>query len=365
MLEYVAKLFLWLGGKQMKKKFAIGSIIMLLLFGLTGCGCEHEYDDGTVKKEPTCTVEGEKTYTCTLCEETKIESISLKEHTYKDTITKEPTFEEEGEKTFKCEYCEDSYTESIPVRDDQVVVTVTNKSNLGENWDAGRYSDRVEFAFEIKNRTENTVKGVQGILKISDLFGVEILSINCDFTGYSIKANGSISVTDLGMDINEFMDSHVKIYNTAYSDLKFEYEVTNIVYGDGSSTNETTVEATENQKVIVQVTDKKNLEENWDAGRYSPRVEFLFKVFNKTSKDIKGVQGILTVKDLFGVDIMSSTLDFTGETIKANGSINVSGMGLDINQFMDEHVELYTTDFEDLKFEYEVTAIVYSDGTTE
>lgn len=349
----------------MKKKFVVWSMIMLLLFALTGCGCEHKYDEGIVTKKPTCTAEGEKTYTCTLCEEMKIESISLKDHTYKETITKEPTFEEEGEKTFKCEFCEDFYTESIPIRDDEIVVTVTNKSNLGENWDAGRYSDRVEFAFEIKNRTEKTVKGVQGILKISDLFGVEILSINCDFTGNSIKANGSISVTDLGMDINQFMDTHVKLYNMAFSDLKFEYEVINIVYSDGVSMNETTVEATENQKVTVKVTDKKNLEENWDAGRYSPRVEFSFRVFNNTSKDIKGVQGILTVKDLFGVDIMSSTLDFTGETIKANGSIAVSGMGMDINQFMDDHVKLYTTDFSDLKFEYEVTAIVYTNGTSE
>lgn len=349
----------------MKKKILAGSIIVLLLFALTGCGCEHEYDGGVITKEATCTAEGKKTYTCTLCGATKSESISLKEHTYKEMVTKEPTFEEVGEKTLKCENCEASYTETIPVRDDEVVVTVTNKTNLEENWDNGRYSDRVEFAFEIKNRTDKTIKGVQGVLKISDLFGVEILSINCDFTGNSIKANGSISVKDLGMDINEFMDSHVKLYNTSYSDLKFEYEVTNIVFEDGTRTNETTVEVTENQKVIVQVTDKKNLDENWDVGRYSPRVEFSFKVFNKTSKDIKGVQGILTVKDLFGVDIMSSALDFTGEDIEANGSINVSGMGLDINQFMDDHIKLYNTDYSDLKFEYEVTAIVYTDGTTE
>ena len=32
---------------------------------------------------------------------------------------------------------------------------------------------------------------------------------------------------------------------------------------------------------------------------------------------------------------------------------------------MDDQVKVYNTDFDDLKFEYEVTAIVYSDGTTE
>ena len=43
----------------------------------------------------------------------------------------------------------------------------------------------------------------------------------------------------------------------------------------------------------------------------------------------------------------------------------VDDLGMDINQFMDAHVIFYTTDFADLKFDYEVTAIVYADGTTE
>ena len=77
------------------------------------------------------------------------------------------------------------------------------------------------------------------------------------------------------------------------------------------------------------------------------------------------MQGVLTIKDLFGVDIMSANLDFTGQTIGANSSVTFSGKGIDINQFMDEHVKVYNTDYGDLKFEYKVTAIVYSDGTTE
>ena len=349
------------------KKLTMWSMVVLLSLALTGCGkCEHEYDNGVITKKPTCTEEGEKTFTCSLCEETEIESITKKSHTYKEEVTKEPTFDEEGEKTFTCESCSDSYTESIPVRDDDVVVTVTNKSNLPKDTNAGRYSDRVELAFDVMNRTDKTIKGVQGNLTVCDLFGVEILTVNCDFTGNSILASESITVNKLGMDINQFMDSHVKFYNTDFLDLKFEYEVTNIVYDDGSSMKEqSSTESMESQKVTVNVIDKQNLDINYNAGRYSPRVEFSFEVYNNTSKDIKGVQGVLTIKDLFGVDIMSSGLDFTGQTIGANGSITVSGMGMDINQFMDDHVKIYNTNFEDLNFEYKVTSIVYIDGTTE
>ncbi len=387
------------------KKLAMWCMVALLSFALSGCGnkCEHEYDNGVITKEPTCTEEGEKTFTCSLCQETKTESIAKKEHTYKEEVTKEPTcaeegektftcslcqetktesiakkehtykeevtkeptFAEEGEKTFTCEICGDAYTEAIPVRDDEVVVTVTNKSNLPENTSAGRYSDRVELTFNVMNMTDKTIKGVQGNLTVYDLFGEKILKISCDFTGNLIQANDSITVDDLGMDINQFMDNHVKFYNTDFSDLNFEYEVTQIVYDDLIASGSVPTESMESQKVTVNVTDKRNLETNYKAGRYSPRVEFTFEVYNNTSKDIKGVQGILTIKDLFGVDIMSSRLDFTGQTISADGSITVSDMGMDINQFMDDDVKVYTTDFEDLNFAYKVTQIVYTDGTTE
>ncbi len=319
-----------------------------------------------ITKKPTCTEEGEKTFTCSLCEETKTESVAKKPHTYKEEITKDPTFEEEGEKTFTCEDCGDSYAESIPVRDDEVVVTVTNKSNLPQDTNAGRYSDSINFTFDVMNRSDKVIKGIQGILTVYDLFGEEILKINCDFTGNSIPAGESITVDDLEMDINQFMDSHVKFYNTDFSDLQFEYEVTNIVYDDGSSMKgQSSTDSIESHKVTVAVNDKQNLDVNYNAGRYSPRVEFIFEVYNNTSKDIKGVQGTFTIKDLFGVDIMSLGLDFTGQAIPANSSAVFDDLGFDINQFMDDHVKVYSTNLEDLQFEYEVTSIVYTDGTKE
>ena len=342
-------------------------MIVLLCVILTGCGkCEHEYDNGVITKEPTCTEKGEETFTCSLCEETKTETVAKKSHTYKDEITKEPTFKEEGEKTFTCVDCGDTYTESIPVRDDEVVVTVTNKSNLPQDINAGRYSDRIEITFDVLNRSDKVIKGVQGNLSICDLFGEEILKINCDFTGNSIPVGGSITVDDMGMEINQFMDSHVKFYNTDFSDLQFEYEVTNIVYDDGLGMKEQpSTESIESEKVTVSVNDKQNLDINYNVGRFSPRVEFVFEVYNNTSKDIKGVQGTFTIKDLFGVDIMSLGLDFTGQTIPANSSAAFDTLGFDVNQFMDDHLKVYTTNLDDLQFEYEVTSIVYTDGTTE
>ena len=42
--------------------------------------CDHVWNDGVVKKEPTCTEDGQMRYTCGKCEKTKSEAISALGH---------------------------------------------------------------------------------------------------------------------------------------------------------------------------------------------------------------------------------------------------------------------------------------------
>jgi len=248
---------------------------------------------------------------------------------------------------------------------EDVRVTVTEKKNIEKNTSQGRYSNRVEFTFKLENLTTKTIKGIQGTLTIYDLFDKKIISVNCDFTGNTISPNSYIMVGDIGIDINQFMDNHVKLYNEKYGDLKFKYEVKNIVYTDGSNNNQQSdpSNAQTTYNVQVEVTNKYNLDKDYNAGRYSARVEFAFKITNKSSKTIKGVQGTLVVKDLFGEDFISINCDFTGKSISPNNYITMSDLGIDINQFMDNHVKLYNEKYDDLNFEYVVKSIVYADGT--
>ena len=77
--------------------------------------CTHSYGEGVVTKAPTCTDEGAKTYTCTVCAGTKVESIaSLGGHAYNSgEITKAPTCTAEGIKTFTCTVCSATDTEIV------------------------------------------------------------------------------------------------------------------------------------------------------------------------------------------------------------------------------------------------------------
>ena len=123
----------------------------------------HSWDAGKVTTKATCTEEGEKTFTCSICGDKKTEKISAtghqhteirnkKEATCKEEgysgdtwckdcgkkilsgqaiaktedhswnqgkITKEPTCKEEGEKTFTCSICGNTKTEKVSTTDHQ------------------------------------------------------------------------------------------------------------------------------------------------------------------------------------------------------------------------------------------------------
>ena len=75
----------------------------------TGADCDevidkaaHTWDNGNITKEPTCTAKGEKTYTCTVCNATKMEEVATAEHTFSDEWKNDETHH-----WHKCENCDE------------------------------------------------------------------------------------------------------------------------------------------------------------------------------------------------------------------------------------------------------------------
>ena len=74
----------------------------------------HTWDEGKVTTEPTCTEKGVKTYTCTVCKETKTEAVAALGHKWDDgKVTTEPTCTEAGVKTYTCTVCKETKTEEL------------------------------------------------------------------------------------------------------------------------------------------------------------------------------------------------------------------------------------------------------------
>jgi len=75
---------------------------------------EHSWDDGKVTTEPSCNVEGIRTYTCKECQTTKTESISKTDHTSdQGTETSAVTCGNDGVKIFCCTVCGEEIRKEI------------------------------------------------------------------------------------------------------------------------------------------------------------------------------------------------------------------------------------------------------------
>ncbi len=85
---------------------------------------DHAWDEGVVTTQPTCTEKGVKTYTCTVGGETRTEDIAATGHTWDESVvTKEATCTENGVKTYTCTVCKETKTEEIAA--------------TGHTWDEG------------------------------------------------------------------------------------------------------------------------------------------------------------------------------------------------------------------------------------
>lgn len=149
--------------------------------------CVHKYDDGKVTTPATCAKEGEKTYTCEVCGETKTETLEKTEHTIvtdkaveatcteegktegshcsecgevikkqeatpalghkwdEGIVTKQATYTSEGEKKFTCTVCKEVKTEAIPKLEYRIVEGVNGSWRKGSDFG---FTVKADGAFE-------------------------------------------------------------------------------------------------------------------------------------------------------------------------------------------------------------------------
>ena len=87
----------------------------------------HKWDGGQVTKSATCTSTGVKTYTCTVCGETKTETIAKKAHSYKNYVTKATT-SKNGSIVNKCSVCGAKKSTSTVYKIKSVILTTSTGS---------------------------------------------------------------------------------------------------------------------------------------------------------------------------------------------------------------------------------------------
>ena len=133
---------------------------------------DHTWDNGKVTTEATCEHTGVKTYTCSVCGETKEEETPKTDHTYDDgTVTKKPTCIETGIKTYTCTVCQKTKTEEIPATGHQHTEIRNKKEatckdngytgdtyckDCGTKLSSGEVISKKAHDYEVKDRQEPT-----------------------------------------------------------------------------------------------------------------------------------------------------------------------------------------------------------------
>lgn len=110
-----------------------------------------------------------------------------------------------------------------------IKIEFLDKKNVNADIYNGIYMPRCEFTIKISNTTGKTIRGLQANVEIKDMFGDRIKKLELELTD-EIDSGYSLTKYDKCLEINEFIDSDVELWNTDYKDLTFIVTVTNVVY---------------------------------------------------------------------------------------------------------------------------------------
>lgn len=150
---------------------------------------DHTWDNGKVTTEATCEHTGVRTYTCSVCGETKEEEIPKTDHTYDEgTVTKKPTCTETGIKTYTCTVCGATKTEEIAATGHQHTevrnekeATCTETGYTGDTYckdcgvklSSGEVISKKAHDYEVKDRQKPTCTTDGYVLSVCKVCGDE------------------------------------------------------------------------------------------------------------------------------------------------------------------------------------------------
>jgi hypothetical protein len=111
---------------------------------------------------------------------------------------------------------------------DAVTLTVYEKG-----FQSADYQDYVVIRVMYENKSGKDIRGFKGVIQCNDLFGAEIMPVNISEDG-PLKA-GETRRQSWTLKYNQFIDRHVKLRNTEFANMKFEWKPALILFVDGTT----------------------------------------------------------------------------------------------------------------------------------
>ena len=109
-----------------------------------------------------------------------------------------------------------------------LTVALVNKRNVMQEY--GRRFVNLDMAYE--NKGNKDIQGVKGVLRVTDIFGDKILNVRWSYDK-GIKAGKTATEKNVGIDINQFKEDDMKLWNTDFDKLKSSFDVQTIIFVGG------------------------------------------------------------------------------------------------------------------------------------
>ena len=174
--------------------------------------CVHEWDDGVITTEPTCTAAGEKTFTCKLCKETKKEPVEALGHDWvldEDTAT----CTTDGKKKYHCSRCPETKEENSP-------------AHHHEDYETSGYCETCKtYKYEV-NGDNPEGREITAIIGTSEeYFNTDITKLESDHWSFPIeKEDDYISLEEILHMKSKYKDCKVKCWQNSM--VSFEKSLT-------------------------------------------------------------------------------------------------------------------------------------------
>lgn len=116
-----------------------------------------------------------------------------------------------------------------------VAVVVSNKRFDPSDVHASKFEDNIWWdATYTATGLSKPARSIKGVLQFCDLFGDPRFQVRVTIDD-PVKPNGTIAATGVGIQYNQFLDTHKWLRATELNNMTFKFEVETVLYEDGTS----------------------------------------------------------------------------------------------------------------------------------
>lgn len=217
----------------------------------------------------------------------------------------------------------------------------------------GDYSKDFQFWYEIENKSGKELLWVKWKFEVYDIFDDKL----SEFDIYKIGSIGSGTTLSEKSNYyyNAYIDDDVRLWETKFEDMRYTYEITELIYLDDYDSTQKLLGKNTGQDVYT--VDYSIISKNARKWDYTHHVDYDIVVTNNSSKDIKGIKWKIISYNIFWDELANYDFRFT-KGIKTWETLQDT-IKISINEYIEKELELYNTDFDFLKYSFDIESVIY------